>query len=139
MVLPLDAFTSAAVAGGVSALDDVAIVESEIEKLLTKIQRQIDDLKPDTFNHNTTIGAGLFGEADRAPRLTYHYGGAQRATYERLVQAKQDLQQFQAACIQARDVITEADHSAADDMTVLQNAVGALARGSRPYRTGDRA
>jgi hypothetical protein len=122
----------------VSALDDVAFVESEIEKLLTKIQRQIDDLKPDTFSQNTQIGGGFFGHGERAPRLTYHYDGAQQATYERLVQAKRDLMAFQAACIQARNVITEADRQSADDMTVLQNAVVALSRGSQPYRTGDR-
>ena len=138
MVLPLDAFTSAAVVEGVSALDDVAFVESEIEKLLTKVQKQIDQLEPDTFSQNTQIGGGFFGHGERAPRLTYHYDGAQQATYQRLVKAKQDLLEFQLACKQARDVITEADRRAADDMSILQNAVVALSRGSQPYRNGDR-
>lgn len=136
MVLPLDAFTTAAVQAGAGALDELTLVESEIEQLISGINHEIQLLDVSAFEREGEIPAGSFGGSDRAPTLAMHYGGAQRATYQRLVQTREDLVAFSLACAQARNLILDADRANADALTTTRHAVDALSVGATPF--GDR-
>ena len=132
-MLSLDAFTSAAVQAGPSALQGINVALPKIDDLVRNIDRQIDLLKPAAFEREGEIPGNAFGGGDRAPNLATTYRGAHRATYERLVQTRTDLLNFRTACLQAKQIIEDADHDAGSSLGARRDAVHALSYGASPF------
>jgi hypothetical protein len=132
-MLQLDAFTSAAVQGGPSALQGIDLALPKIDDLVRNIDRQIDLLQPATFQREGEIPGNAFGAGDRAPNLAVSYRGAHRATYERLLRTRADLLAFRTACVQAKQIIEDADHDAGSSLAARKGAVDALGFGASPF------
>ncbi|GAA3816997.1 hypothetical protein [Nocardioides panacisoli] len=132
-MLQLDAFTSAAVQAGPSALQGINLALPKIDDLVRNIDRQIDLLKPAAFEREGEIPGNAFGGGDRASNLAVSYRGAHRATYERLLQTKTDLLNFRTACVQAKQIIEDADHDAGSSLAARKSAVDALGYGATPF------
>lgn len=123
----LDNFTNAVVSAGPAALADLAIVEDEIQQVVDTIEKQLARIKVDKFETDGHIARRSFGAGERVSWLADNYTGAHRATVETLQNTRDRLMEFQAACQDTRQLLSDIDMSNATQMRKHELAVNALA------------
>ncbi|NYJ02651.1 hypothetical protein HNR19_003349 [Nocardioides thalensis] len=132
-LLGLDNFTNAVVNAGPAALADLAIVEDEIQEVVETITKQLALLKVDKFEADGHIPRSSFGGGERVAWVSTNYSGAHRATVETLQNTRDRLMEFQAACQDTRQLLTDIDQSSATEMKKHALALDALRNSTSGY------
>ncbi len=116
-------------AAGGSDRDGLDLTIDAINRVITTINNQQEQITPVGFAFGALIYPTAFGGADRAPNLGTHYSRAHEVTWKTLEGIKQDLEDFQEACRQAMKEIESADDDAAARNRALLNATDDLQMG----------
>lgn len=132
-LLGLDNFTNAVVNAGPAALADLAIVEEEIQQVMETITKQLTLLKVDKFEADGHIARHSFGGGERVSWVSENYTGAHRATVETLQNTRDRLMEFQAACQDTRQLLSDIDQSNATEMKKHALALDALRNSTSGY------
>lgn len=111
-------------------IDGIALVESEVTKVIGVIDEKLESIKPESFDSLGAIQPTSFGDTERSPLLAVHHRRAHQVTYETLVGVRQDLVAFRKGCVEARLFLQRADDNAADEAALTRKAVDRLAQGS---------
>lgn len=111
-------------------VEGLALVETEVTKVIDVIKDELDNLKPEVFETWGEIQPTSFGDTERSPLLTLHHRRAHRVTYETLFGVRKDLIAFRTACAEARTFLQKADENAAEEAALTLKAVNRLVDGS---------
>lgn len=111
-------------------IDGIALVETEVTKVIGVIDEKLETIKPESFDSLGTIQPTSFGDTERSSFLAVHHRRAHQVTYETLIGVRQDLVAFRKGCVEARLFLQRADDNAADEAALTRKAVDRLAAGS---------
>ncbi|WP_141012567.1 hypothetical protein [Nocardioides sambongensis] len=116
-------------------LSDIEIVDEEIRGVISQVQEELEQNERQTFRREGEISETSFGGGDYASSLGIHHTRAYQVVDETLGGVETDLQDFVAACQQARDILTESDAQAAEDFTLVTEFISAIDSGTHGSNT----
>ncbi|TYL44839.1 hypothetical protein FXB39_21345 [Nocardioides sp. BGMRC 2183] len=119
------------------ALSDIELVDEEIRGVISQVQHELEQNERQKFRREAEINEASFGGGDYASDLGVHHTRAHVVVDETLGGVETDLQDFVAACTEAREILTESDAQASEDFTMVTEFISAIDGGSHGNNTQD--
>ncbi|GAA1502758.1 hypothetical protein [Nocardioides humi] len=124
-LIPIPIFNPALIVG-VTALRDLLLVETEVNKILETLGEQIEVIKDQKFTSDGSIPASSFGQGTESTRLAKEHTRAHGVIVKSLEDMQTDLLTFQEAIDLAKKAIGGADEQAETDLRILLARAGDL-------------
>ncbi|MBM0128071.1 hypothetical protein [Pimelobacter simplex] len=111
---------------GITALQDLLLVEVEVNKVLKTLGEQIEVIKTQTFTADGSIPKASFGQGAESSRLADEHVRAHGVIVKSLEDMQTDLTTFQEAIALAKKAIGGVDEQAETDLQNLLARAGSL-------------
>lgn len=125
-LLPILPLFNPALILGITALQDLLLVEAEVNKVLTTLGEQIEVIKAQKFTSDGSIPAASFGQGTESARLANEHTRAHGVIVKSLEDMQSDLTTFKDAIELAKKALGGVDEQAETDLRLLLARAGQL-------------
>ncbi|GAB2968739.1 hypothetical protein [Nocardioides montaniterrae] len=117
--------------GRLVTVAELAAIDSEIDTIISTIKHELQHYTPEHFKHQGHVATSAWGGGERSANVAMHHTRAHEVMADTLLGVRKDLEEYQAACKEARRYLTEADLTAASDLDAIRKAVDSLSHASQ--------
>lgn len=119
-------------------LTGLDLVEAEIDSVLATIRTERDVLADDRFPVDGYVPTRSYGDGEEAVLLGAAHERAHGVVVDTLVGLTADLETLQGVIAEVRQLLTETDRTAADDLTSLLRETEGIDLGEEAYEDAQR-